>query len=80
MAVELKDGSTKAKLLEKLDKIKDPDVRLDILLAIDALSPQGDAAAADKLDKLVAEAEKSGNKAGVDEMYRIALKLRSKIP
>lgn len=80
MAVELKDGSTKAKLVEKLDKVKDPDVRFDLLLAIDALSPQGDAAVADKLDKLVTEAEKSGNKSGVDEMYRIALKLRSRVP
>lgn len=80
MVVSLKDASTKGKLLEKLDKIKDPDVRLDILLAIDALSPQGDAAAADKLEKLVAEAEKSGNKGGVDEMYRIALKLRARTP
>lgn len=80
MVVSLKDASTKGKLLEKLDKIKDPDVRLDILLAIDALSPQGDAAAADKLEKLVAEAQKAGNNVGVDEMFRIALKLRARIP
>ena len=79
MAVEMKDASTKAKLLEKLDKVKDAAVRLDILLAIDALSPQGDAAAADKLDKLVADSQKAGT-GGVDEMYRIALKLRSRVP
>lgn len=71
---------TKAKLLEKVEKIKDGSVRLALLEAIDHLSPQGDAAAADKLEKLVETDTAAGNKAGTDEMYRVALKLRSRVP
>ncbi len=80
MTVELKDGSTKGKLLERVEKVKDGSVRLALLEAIDTLSPQGDAAAADKLEKLVDTDTAAGNKAGTDEMYRIALKLRSRVP
>lgn len=71
---------TKAKLLERVEKIKDGSVRLALLEAIDHLSPQGDAAAADKLEKLVETDTAAGNKAGTDEMYRVALKLRSRVP
>ena len=60
--------------------MKDGSVRLALLEAIDTLSPQGDAAAADKLEKLVDTDTAAGNKAGTDEMYRIALKLRSRVP
>lgn len=80
MAVELKDASTKAKLLERVEKIKDGSVRLALLEGIDTLSPQGDAEAADKLEKLVEADIAAGNKAGTDEMYRVALKLRSRVP
>ena len=80
MAVELKDDSTKAKLLEKVEKIKDGSVRLALLEGIDTLSPQGDAAAADKLEKLVEADTAAGTKAATDEMYRVALKLRSRVP
>lgn len=80
MSVELHDGSTKTKLLERVEKVKDGSVRLALLEAIDTLSPQGDKAAADKLEKLVETDAAAGNKAGTDEMYRIALKLRSRVP
>lgn len=80
MSVELHDGTTKGKLLERVEKVKDGSVRLALLEAIDTLSPQGDAAAADKLEKLVETDTAAGNKAGTDEMYRIALKLRSRVP
>lgn len=80
MATELHGADTKAKLLSALEKIKDGSVRLVLLEAIDQLSPQGDAAAADKLEKLVETDTAAGNKAGTDEMYRIALKLRSRVP
>jgi len=73
-------GDTKAKLLERVEKIKDGSVRLALLEAIDHLSPQGDAAAGDKLEKLVETETAAGNKAGTDEMYRVALKLRSRVP
>ena len=80
MAVELHSADTKAKLLERVEKVKDGSVRLAILEGIDTLSPQGDAAAADKLEKLVETDRAAGNSAGTDEMYRIALKLRSRVP
>jgi hypothetical protein len=80
MSVELKGDGTKAKLLDKVEKVKDGSVRLALLEAIDALCPQGDAAAADKLQKLVDSDTAAGNKAGTDEMYRISLKLRSRLP
>lgn len=80
MAVELRDASTKGKLLERVEKIKDGSVRLALLEGIDTLSPEGDAAAADKLEKLVETDRAAGNAAGTDEMYRIALKLRSRVP
>ena len=80
MAVELHPDDTKAKLLERVEKVKDGSVRLAILEGIDTLSPNGDAAAADKLEKLVETDRAAGNAAGTDEMYRIALKLRSRVP
>lgn len=80
MAVELHADDTRAKLLERVEKIKDGSVRLALLEGIDTLTPKGDPAAADKLEKLVETDTAAGNKAGTDEMYRIALKLRSRVP
>jgi hypothetical protein len=79
MAVELRDEGTKAKLLERVEKVKDGSVRFALLEGIDMLSPTGDAAAADKLEKLV-ETDRAAGTPGTDEMYRIALKLRSRVP
>jgi len=73
-------ADTKAKLLEKLGTVKDASVRLALILAVDHLSPQGDAAAADKMEKIV-EADRAANtNVATDEMYRVAMKLRSRIP
>lgn len=80
MAVELHTPDTKAKLLERVEKVKDGSIRLALLEGIDTLSPNGDVAAADKLEKLVETDRAAGNAAGTDEMYRIALKLRSRVP
>lgn len=80
MAAMNAGADTKAKLLDLVVKIKDGSVRLALLEAIDHLSPQGDAAAADRLEKQVETDNAAGNKAGTDEMYRVALKLRSRIP
>jgi hypothetical protein len=79
IAMNGKDDA-KPKLLEKLEKIKDRSVRLALLEAIDHLSPKGDQAIGDKLEKLVETETAAGNKDGVDEMYRIALKLKSRVP
>lgn len=80
MSVIHSDDTTKGKLLDRVEKVKDGSVRLALLEGIDTLSPQGDAAAADKLEKLVDTERGAGNAAGTDEMYRIALKLRSRVP
>lgn len=80
MAAMFKNADTKGKLLEYVEKIKDGSVRLALLEAIDHLSPQGDAAAGDKLEKQVETDTAAGNKAGTDEMYRVALKLKSRVP
>lgn len=80
MATMFKDDATKGKMIGLVEKIKDGSVRLALLEAIDHLSPQGDAAVADKLEKLVESETAAGTKAGTDEMYRVALKLRSRVP
>jgi hypothetical protein len=74
------DAGAKGKLLEKVAVIKDGSVRLAMLEAIDHMSPQGDAAAGDRLEKQVETDRAAGNTASVDEMYRIALKLKSRVP
>ncbi len=80
MLVENPAADTKAKFVADLERIKDGSVRLALLEAIDHLSPQGDAALADKLEKTVETERAAGNAAGTDEMYRVALKLRSRVP
>ncbi len=79
MIVENAGADTKAKLGERIERIKDGSVRLALLEAYDHLSPQGDAAFADKLEKMV-ETDRGAGIAGADEMYRFALKLRSRVP
>ena len=80
MAAMNGNAETKAKLLDLVVKIKDGSVRLALLEAIDHLSPQGDKAAGDRLEKQVETDTAAGNKAGTDEMFRVALKLRSRVP
>lgn len=70
----------KQKLFDKLSTVKDRSVRLPMCEAIDHLSPKGDMALGDKLEKLVDGEIAAGNKDGTDEMYRIALKLKSRVP
>lgn len=75
-------GNDKVKqdLLSKLEKIKDGSVRLALAEAVDHLSPQGDAAAAERLEKIV-DADKASNSGeGTDALYKTALKLRSRVP
>ncbi|MCL2724127.1 MAG: hypothetical protein FWD69_06775 [Polyangiaceae bacterium] len=74
-----KDG-TKQDLIAKVEKIKDGSVRLAMVETIDHLSPQGDSATADRLEK-IAEADRvAGVNAATDEIYKTALKLRSRVP
>ena len=80
MAATYGNAGTKSELLSRVDKVKDGSVRLSIVEAIDHLSPQGDAAAADKLEAIVDADKKAGVNYANDEVYKIALKLRSRVP
>jgi hypothetical protein len=80
MAAIYGNAQTKNDLTAKVDKVKDSSVRLAMVEAIDHLSPQGDAATADKLDAIVEADKKAGVNYANDEVYKIALKLRSRVP
>jgi hypothetical protein len=67
-------------LVGKVEKVKDGSVRLAMVESIDHLAPQGDTATADKLEKIVDADRAAGVNAATDEVYRIALKLRSRAP
>ncbi len=54
-------AATRTALLGKLDKIKNAGARIAVVEAIDELSPTGDAASADALDKIVTADTKSGD-------------------
>jgi hypothetical protein len=74
------NAQTKNDLVGKVDKVKDGSVRLAMVEAIDHLSPQGDAANADKLEAIVDNDRKLNVNYATDEVYKIALKLRSRVP
>jgi len=74
------NAQTKNDIVAKVDKVKDGSVRLAMVEAIDHLSPQGDAANADKLEAIVENDKKLGVNYANDEVYKIALKLRSRVP
>ena len=80
MAAIYGNAGTKGELVGKVDKVKDGSVRLAMVEAIDHLSPQGDAANADKLEAIVDSDKKLGVNYATDEVYKIALKLRSRVP
>jgi hypothetical protein len=75
------DIATRDALVVKIDKVKDGGARLAVVEAIDQLSPQGDIASADKLDKIVEADKASGNAALLaadDALVKVALRLRSR--
>jgi hypothetical protein len=81
MAAIYGNAETRKALVAKLEKVKDGIVRLALAEAIDHLAPQGDAATADALDKIVAADVASGNAeliANDDAVVKTALKLRSR--
>jgi hypothetical protein len=55
-------AGTRGQLLGKVDKVHNAGARIALCEAIDELAPQGDTAAADALDKIVAADVKSGDK------------------
>jgi hypothetical protein len=54
-------AATRSALVAKLPKIQNAGARIAVVEAIDELSPTGDVATADALDKLVAADSKSGD-------------------
>jgi hypothetical protein len=83
MAVEYGAGKADVKegLVDKLAGVTQPGARLAVTEAIDALAPQGDAATADKLDKLVAADKATGDRnlvMGDDVVVKVAARLRSR--
>lgn len=72
------DGTTRAALVDRLAGIQDQDIRRAMLAAIDHLSPNGDAAVADKLEALVATERASNVLVAHDEMVSVAIRLRSR--
>lgn len=81
MAAIVGDDATRTALVGKVDKVKDPAVRLALVEAIDHLAPKGDEAAAAALEKIVEADKGSGNKgllAANDSALKVALKLRSR--
>ncbi len=71
---------TKRELVAKVEKVTDGSVRLAIVEAVDHLAPKGDAGAADKLEAIVEADKKAGVNYANDEVYKVALKLRSRVP
>jgi hypothetical protein len=74
-------ATTRAALVQKLDKVKDMSARLAVVEAIDALAPQGDTAAADALDKIVEADKAAGDKnllVSDDAVVKVALRLRAR--
>ncbi|MDP9002522.1 MAG: hypothetical protein M3O46_20720 [Myxococcota bacterium] len=55
-------NATRAELLKHVDKVRNTGARIALCEAIDKLAPQGDVAAADALDKIIAADTKSGDK------------------
>jgi len=83
MAVEYGNGKVEVRnaLIEKLPGITQAGAKLAVTEAIDALAPQGDAAAAEKLEKIVAADKAKGDKnliMGDDVLVKVAARLRAR--
>ncbi len=74
-------AGTRAELLKRMEKITNAGARIALCEAIDELTPQGDVATADALDKIVAADAKSGDKnlAAIDNtVVQVAWRLRAR--
>jgi hypothetical protein len=75
------NASVRSALVDKVEKVQQPGARLALVEAIDFLAPQGDPAAADKLEKLVDADRATGDKSllmGDDGVVKVALRLRAR--
>jgi hypothetical protein len=80
MAAIYGNATTRAELVASVDTVKDGSVRLALIEAIAHLAPEGDAAAADRLEAIVENDRKAGVNYASDEVFKVALKLRSRVP
>jgi len=74
-------AGTRGELLKRVDKVKDANARLALVEAIDELSPNGDTAAADLLEKIVQADQKAGDKNVLmadDSVAKVALRPRAR--
>jgi hypothetical protein len=74
-------NATRTELVKHVDKVKNPGARIAVVAAIDELAPQGDTAAADALDKIVAADEKGGDKdvkSADNTVAQVAWRLRAR--
>lgn len=81
MAATYGNDATRGVLVSKIDKVKDPGVRLAMAEAIEFLGPKGDVSAADAFDKIVDADAASGNaslKMADDALAKVSLILRSR--
>lgn len=80
MAAIYGNATTRAELVARVDKVKDGSARLALVEAIAHLAPEGDAAAAGTLEAIVEADRKAGVNHASDEVLKVALKLRSRVP
>jgi hypothetical protein len=73
-------ATMRGELVAKVEKLKDPSVRLAVVEAILHLAPDGDAAGAGVLEAIVETERKAGENHASDEVSRIAQTLRSRVP
>lgn len=74
-------ATTRSELLRRVDKVKEPSARLALVEAIDELTPGGDVATAEALEKTVAADQKTGDKNVMmadDSVIKVAQRLRAR--
>jgi hypothetical protein len=72
-------SATRASLLKHVEKVKNTGARIALVEAIDELAPQGDTAAADALDKIIATDAAGGDNeliAGDNTVAQVAWRMR----
>jgi len=75
------NAAVRGALVDKVDKVKQPGARLALCEAIDFLAPQGDTAAADKLENIVVADTATGDKnllMGDDVVVKVSQRLRAR--
>ena len=80
MAAIYGNATTRGELVARVDSVKDGAVRIALVDAIADLAPEGDAAAAATLDAIVDHDLKAGVSYASEEVSKVALRLRSRVP